>query len=72
MINKVINKRHVAIGVVVIYFLFVLNGIISGKWNNKISAQEYKEYYKIINSLGHPTNSSQIKDLNKKAKQLHN
>ncbi len=70
--NKVINKKHVAIGVVVIYFLFVLGGIISGKWNNKTSTQEYKEYYKIINSLGHPTNSSQIKDLNKKAKQLHN
>lgn len=70
--NKTINKKHAAVGVIVVYFLFVLVGIIFGRWNNKISAQEYREYYKIINSLGHPTNNSQINDLNKKAEQLQN
>ncbi len=62
-----ISKKQVALGILVIYFIIIGLGIVTGNWNNKTTAKEYKEYYKIINSLGHPRSTSDIDQLNKEA-----
>ncbi|MFH0734004.1 MAG: 4Fe-4S binding protein [bacterium] len=63
-----IKKLHIAIGVLIVYFFVIITGRITGNWNSNISAAEYKQYYKTINMLGHPTNTTEINELNKKAK----
>ncbi|MCW8824041.1 MAG: 4Fe-4S binding protein [Ignavibacteriaceae bacterium] len=65
--KKKINKKLVAIGVVAIFMLVTGFGIISGKWQNKISKTEYLELYKNMDSFGHPTGTKAIKDFNEKA-----
>lgn len=65
--GKKIDKKHVALGVLVIYFLIIGLGMLTGNWNNKTTADEYKQHYKTINSLGHPRSTSEIEQLNKEA-----
>ncbi len=62
--NK-ISKKLVAIGVASIYIIIIGFGIFSGNWQNNISKEEYLLHYKNINSLGHPTSTKQIDELNK-------
>ncbi len=68
--KKPINKVYVLIGILIIYFFIIGTGIFTDHWNNKISLENYKKYYKSINSLGHPTSTHEINDLNKKAEEL--
>lgn len=65
--GKRISKKYIAIGVLAIYFIIIGIGIITGKWNNTITAKEYKEHYKIINMLGHIRSTADVEELNKKA-----
>lgn len=68
--NKKLTKKNIAIGIVVIYFIIVGAGMLTGNWNNNITAEEYKEHYKNINMLGHPRSSADIEKLNKEAEKL--
>jgi len=63
--KKKINKKYVAIGIVFTYFAIIGIGMLTGNWNTKISAEEYKEHYKNIQNLGHPRSTSDIEELNK-------
>ncbi|HPN37082.1 MAG TPA: 4Fe-4S binding protein [Melioribacteraceae bacterium] len=67
--DKKISKKQIALGIVVIYFVIIGFGMVTGNWNNKTTAKEYKDLYKIINSLGHPRSTSDIDKLNKEAEQ---
>ena len=53
--KKKINKKYVAIGVVSIFMIVTGYGMISGKWQNNISKEEYLELYQDMESFGHPT-----------------
>lgn len=59
-----IPKRIVAIGVVSIFMLITGFAMVSGKWQNKITKEEYLDHYKIMNSYGHPTGPSSMKQFN--------
>jgi len=63
--KKRFSKKHLAFGVVLIFVIITGIGMISGNWKNNVSKEEYLEYYKSINALGHPTSSGEIKELNK-------
>jgi len=62
--KKKISKRAVAIGVVSIFMLVTGIGMITGKWQNKISKEEYLIHYKYMNSYGHPTGTKEFEKLN--------
>jgi polyferredoxin len=62
--KKKINKKFVAIGVVLIFMLITGYGIITGKWQNNISEKEYLELYKNMDSFGHPTGTEAVKKFN--------
>lgn len=62
--NKKISKKLVAIGVVSIFMIVTGAGIITGKWDNNISKEEYLKLYKNMNSFGHPTGTEAVKKFN--------
>jgi polyferredoxin len=62
-----INKRYVAIGVVSIFIVITGAGMISGKWQNVISKEEYLIHYKQLNSYGHPTSTESVEKFNHEA-----
>jgi polyferredoxin len=65
--KKKINKRLVAIGVVAIFMLITGYGMITGKWQNNISKDEYLILYKNMDSFGHPTGTEAVKKFNEDA-----
>ena len=62
--KKSINKKFVAIGVVLLFVSITGLAMISGKWHNDVTKQTYIELSKNVNSIGHPTNSADIEKLN--------
>ncbi len=62
--RKAINKKLVAIGVVVIFMIVTGIGMLTGHWKNNITKEDYLIHYKIMNSYGHPTGSREFKKLN--------
>ncbi|MCU0414893.1 MAG: 4Fe-4S binding protein [Ignavibacteriaceae bacterium] len=65
--KKRLNKRLVAIGVVSTFMLVTGFGIITGKWQNNISKEEYLILYKDMDSFGHPTGTEAVKKFNEDA-----
>ena len=57
----------VAIGVVSIFMLVTGYGMITSKWQNNISKDEYRELYQDMDSFGHPTGTEAIKKFNEDA-----
>ncbi len=54
--NKKINKKHVGIIILIIYFVITGAGMLAGKWQNNVSEKTYLELYKNINNYEHTTN----------------
>jgi polyferredoxin len=65
--KKKIRKKLVAIGVVLVFMLVTGFGIVTGKWDNHLTKQEYLIHYKYMNSYGHPTGTAAIKEFDKEA-----
>ena len=65
--NFKVTKKTVAIGVVSIFLIVTGAGIFSNNWQNNITKEEYLLHYEKMESYGHPTGTSAMKDLNKKA-----
>jgi polyferredoxin len=65
IVEKKISKKLVALAVVTVYIIIIGIGIISGNWQNNISKEEYLILHKNIETLGHPTSTKDIKELNK-------
>ena len=42
-------------------------GIITGHWQNDITAKEYLQHNKYMDSYGHPTGTAAVKEFNKEA-----
>jgi polyferredoxin len=63
-VKKKINKKFVAIGVVSIFILVTGFGMITGKWQNNISREDYLQLYENMDSFGHPTGTNAIKKFN--------
>jgi len=65
--NIKVTKKAVAIGVVSI-FLFVTGvGVFTGNWQNSLTKEEYLFHFERMESYGHPTGTSAMRELNKKA-----
>jgi len=62
-----INKKIVAVGVVIIFMLITGFGILTGNWQNNISKDEYLILYKNMNSFGHPTGAEGFRKFNDEA-----
>ncbi len=65
--EKKINKKLIAISIILIFMLVTGFGMLSGYWHNKISKEEYIELYKNIDGFGHPTGVEATKRFNEEA-----
>ncbi len=61
------NKKRVAIGIVGIFVAVLVIGMLTDNWDNKISKEEYREYYKNIEAYGHPRSTRDIEKLNQQS-----
>jgi polyferredoxin len=66
-VKKKISKKWVAVGVVSVFMLVTGYGIITSKWQNNISKEEYLILYKNMDSFGHPTGTEAVKKFNEDA-----
>lgn len=65
--KKKTNKKTVAFGVVLLFVSITGLGILTGNWQNKVPKEVYIELQKSVNSIGHPTSTSDIERLNKES-----
>jgi polyferredoxin len=65
--EKKINKKLVALGVVIIFLAITGLGMITGNWQNKVPKDVYIKLNKNVNSIGHPMSSEDIKKLNEES-----
>ncbi len=65
--KKKVSKKVLAIAIAAIFMIVTGIGIITGHWQNDISAKEYLHHYKYMNSYGHPTGTAAVKEFNKEA-----
>jgi hypothetical protein len=62
-----IPRKVAAIVIVGLFVLITGFGMVSGKWQNSISTEEYFYHQEHLKSYGHPTGSQGISDLNRKS-----
>jgi polyferredoxin len=66
--KKKINKKVIAAAVVLIFMGVTGFGMITGHWQNKITAPEYIMHYRMMNTYGHPTGSAAVKKYNEEVR----
>lgn len=70
--KKVFNKKYVGYVILAIYFLITSIGVISNHWHSNVSTNRYLSTFQNIQSVGHPTDTEQIKKLNEQVKGNNN
>ncbi|GBD92039.1 putative electron transport protein YccM [bacterium BMS3Abin04] len=70
--KKVFNKKYVGYLILGVYFLITSIGVVSNHWHSNVSRDRYLSTFQNIRSVGHPTDTEQIKKLNEQAKKKNN
>jgi polyferredoxin len=65
--KKTINKKYIALGIILIFISITGFGILIGKWQNNVPVETYLKIHKNIESIGHPTSTSEIEEFNKES-----
>jgi hypothetical protein len=65
LVKRKVSKKAVAIIIVVLFMAVTGLGIITGRWQNDVTKEEYIHHYKLINSYGHPAGINQVNEFNK-------
>jgi len=65
--KKVVNRKQVAIGVVGLFMLITGLAMVTGNWQNDITIDEYLQHQESVQGLGHPTSTSEIRNLDQGA-----
>jgi polyferredoxin len=63
--NKTVSKRVIAFGIVLIFIAVTGIGMLTGHWRNNVTKEDYLTIHKNLDSIDHPTTSSEIRELNK-------
>jgi polyferredoxin len=63
--NKKVSKRVIAFGIVLIFIAVTGIGMLTGHWRNNVTKEDYLTIHKNLDSIDHPTTSSEIRELNK-------
>ena len=65
--KRKVNKKYVAVGIIVLFMLITGAGMLTGNWQNNVSKNEYLILHQNLNSLGHPTGTDALKKFNEDA-----
>lgn len=63
--KKKVSKKLIALGVGLIFIAITGIGFLTGHWHNNVSKEKYLIIHKNLESLGHPTSTAEIEELNK-------
>jgi polyferredoxin len=63
--QSIIQKKYVAIAVVILFIFGIGLGMVSGNWQNNVKIDEYLYHQKYLQNYDHPTGTKEIEDLNK-------
>jgi len=64
-----VSRKTVAVGVVAIYGLICGAAMISDRWDNNITKEDYQHHQQYLQGYGHPTGASEIEVLNEQSGQ---
>jgi polyferredoxin len=70
--KKTLNKTLIAVGVILIFISITGIGILTGKWHNNVPKETYLELHKNLETIGHPTSTAEIHELNKESEKEKN
>ncbi len=62
--KKSIPKKKIAVAVVGLFMLITGLGMVTGNWQNDITTQEYLQHMEYLDSYGHPTSTSDVREFN--------
>lgn len=68
-VRKPVRKRWVAVGVVSIFVAITGLGMLTGYWQNDVSANEYIYHQQFLKSYGHPTNTRDLSRMGQRGPQ---
>jgi polyferredoxin len=63
-----VSKNLIVFGIITLFIAITGLGMITGNWQNHISREEYFKIHKKLDSIGHPTSTADIKELNESTK----
>ena len=63
--EKKVSKKVIVFGIILLFFSITGLGMITGRWHNKVTKEEYLIIHKQLDAIGHPTSTAEIKELNK-------
>jgi polyferredoxin len=66
--KAVIPGKYAATGVVVVFTIILLSGMMTGNWRNSVTTDEYLYHHKHLDGYGHPTGNGDIEKLNEETK----
>lgn len=65
LVKRKVSKKAVAIIIVVLFMAVTGLGIITGRWQNDITKEEYIHHYKLMDSYSHPAGINRVNEFNK-------
>lgn len=65
--RKPIPKKKIVVGIVATFLMVTGVGMVTGHWQNDISREQYLRHYEQLERYGHPTSTSDVKELNREA-----
>jgi polyferredoxin len=63
--KKKVSKKMIVFGVGFIFIAITGIGMLTGHWHNTVSNENYLLIHKNLETIGHPTSTSEIKELNR-------
>lgn len=66
VIRKKFNKKYLAAAIVGIFMIVTGIGIITGRWQNNITKEEYLYHQPLLKTYGHPTDTKGLQKLDEK------
>jgi polyferredoxin len=65
--KKKISKKFAAAGIVSLFLAVTGGAMLSGKWDNKITKEEYLFHFEKMKTYGHPTGTEAVRKFNDEA-----
>ncbi|UCC44400.1 MAG: 4Fe-4S binding protein [Candidatus Zixiibacteriota bacterium] len=65
--EKVASRKQVAVGVTGLFVLITGLAMVTGNWRNDVTVDEYLRHQPRLHNYGHPTSTSDIRDLDREA-----
>ncbi len=63
--KQAISPRRIAIAIVATFMIVTGTAMVTGYWDNNVPVDHYRQLYPMIESMGHPTSTQELDELNR-------